>query len=65
MSDLAELFARDPLQLSTQDLDTIIAKMRAGRAAFAAGNMKGGATKPPTEKQKAALAIADSLKLDL
>lgn len=65
MSDLAELFARDPLQLSNADLDTIIAKMRAMRANFNAGNMKAGSTKPQSEKQKAALAIADTLKLDI
>lgn len=65
MSDLAELFARDPLQLSNADLDTIIAKMRAMRASFNAGNMKAGSTKPTSEKQKAALALADTLKLDI
>jgi hypothetical protein len=65
MSDISELFARDPLELSTADLDEIIAKMRQMRAAFNAGNMKGGATKPLTEKQKAAATLADTLKLDI
>lgn len=63
MSDLAELFARDPLQLSNDDLDKIIEKMRSMRASFNAGNMKAGSTKPQTEKQKFASGL--DLKLDL
>jgi hypothetical protein len=39
--------------------------MRSMRAAFNAGNMKGGSTKPLTEKQKAAATLADTLKLDI
>lgn len=51
MTDIAELFARDPLDLTDQDLDAIIAKLRASRAAFnegakGAGNMKKMAPKP-------------------
>ena len=65
MSDLSELFARDPLSLTTVELDTIITEMRKKRASFNAGNMKGGSTKPPTEKQAAALSIAKTLNLDL
>jgi len=59
---VAELFARDPLELSSTDLDTIIAKLRAQRARFVQGNQAAGRapgkakTKAaPTEKQAAAL----------
>ena len=34
MTDLDELFARDPLKLSDQDLDIIIAKVRSQFAQF-------------------------------
>lgn len=48
MNDLAELFSRDPLQLSTQDIDTIIARFREARANF---NLTGkGAPKATKEK---------------
>lgn len=48
MSDLAELFNRDPLSLSTQDIDKIIEGFRAARANF---NLTGkGAPKATKEK---------------
>lgn len=67
MTDLSELFARDPLELSRQDINTIVEEMRKRRGQFALGNMKAGSTKPLTEKQKTVAAIADKmgLKLDL
>ena len=34
MSDIAELFARDPLDLTEQDLDKIIARFREVRQQF-------------------------------
>lgn len=37
MSDLSELFERDPLQLSDQDIDTIIARMRQAQAQYELG----------------------------
>jgi hypothetical protein len=43
MSDLAELFERDPLQLSDQDIDRIIADLRERRKTF---NTTGKAAKP-------------------
>lgn len=51
MSDIAELFARDPLDLTDQDLDTIIAKLRASRAAFNAGEKSAGSMKPKATKK--------------
>jgi hypothetical protein len=67
MSDLAELFARDPLEYSQQDLSDIIRVMREKRKQFNLGNAKAGSTKPLTPKAKESLAIADKLglKLDL
>jgi len=37
MSDIAELFAKDPLEYSKQDIDEIIAYNRSKRAQFKAG----------------------------
>lgn len=65
MSDLAELFARDPLQLSQQDIETIVIEMRKSRHAFNAGNMKAGSTKPKTEKQKQVSALVDKLNISI
>lgn len=65
MSDLAELFARDPLQLTKADITSIIEEMRKSRHAFNAGNAKAGSTKPKTEKQKQISSLADKLKINL
>lgn len=65
MSDLAEIFRKDPLTYTRDDLTTVITAFRGSRHQFAAGNMKAGSTKPVTEKQKAINKLADSLDLDL
>jgi len=65
MSDIAELFARDPLSLSDVDLTLIITKMRESRGQFNLGNVKAGSMKPKTEKQKQTEAIAGKLNFDL
>jgi hypothetical protein len=65
MNDIAELMARDPLQLTKENIDAIIAEMRKSRHQFNAGNMTAGSTKPKTEKQKQVLALADKLKISL
>lgn len=54
MTDVSELFARDPLALSKQDIAAIVARFRESRKAFNLGNTRAGSTKPPTEKQKKA-----------
>jgi hypothetical protein len=54
-----ELFSRDPLQLSSTDLDTIIAKMRESRLKFVQGSLTAGkpeSRKTATEKKTEALA---------
>lgn len=65
MSDLSELFARDPLSLTKTDITTIIEEMRKSRHAFNAGNIKAGSTKPKTEKQKQIATLAEKLQIDI
>jgi hypothetical protein len=60
MSDIAELFARDPNQCSDADIKAIIEDFRAKRAQFNLGNMMAGSTKPKASKAK-----EPSVKLDL
>lgn len=58
MSDLAELFSRDPLTFTKEggELRQIIEAMRAKRGQFLLGNAKAGSMKPTkvSEKAKAA-----------
>ena len=63
MTDLAALFARDPLSLTQADISTIVDEMRKSRHAFNAGNMKAGSTKPKTEKQKSLAALAANISI--
>lgn len=65
MSDLAELFARDPLELSDDDIRSIVEEMRKSRHAFNAGNASAGSTKPKTEKQKAIASLAEKMNIKL
>jgi hypothetical protein len=65
MTDLAELFSRDPLKLTDDNIRSIIEEMRKSRHAFNAGNAKAGSTKPKTEKQKAIASLADKLNITI
>ena len=65
MPDIAELFARDPLLLTRDDLTHIITEMRKSRHAFSLGNIKAGSTKPKTEKQKTISALSEKLNFSL
>lgn len=58
MSDIQELFARDPLSLSTQDLDAIIDHLRKARASFNLGLKDAGSLKPKAEPKAKATKIA-------
>lgn len=49
MTDIADLFRTDPLQLTNYQIDEQIAKFRSMRGQFALGNMKAGSTKPKKE----------------
>jgi len=46
MSDLSELFARDPVLLTDQDIDKIVERMRAAHVQFELG------VKPPPKAAK-------------
>lgn len=65
MSDLTQLFAKDPLLLTRAEVEEIVKGLRAGRHQFNAGNMRAGSTKPKSSKQKEAEAIASKLSLSL
>jgi hypothetical protein len=65
MSDLAELFARDPLTLTDPDISKIIEEMRKSRHAFNLGNMMAGSTKPKTEKQKQIIDLGSKLGISI
>ena len=65
MTDLSTLFARDPLSLTKDDIETIISEMRKSRHAFNLGNAKAGSTKPPTAKQKTLSDLASKLDISL
>lgn len=65
MTDIMELFARDPLSLTKPDISAIIEEMRKSRHAFNAGNKKAGSTRPKTEKQKTNDELAGKLSLEL
>lgn len=65
MPDIAELFARDPLSYTEEDLTHIVEEMRKSRAQFNLGNVKAGSTKPKTEKQKSLEALAKGLDISL
>lgn len=55
MTDLAELFARDPLDLTDTDIDTIIEQMRAARAKFALDEKMGIKPTGAPKRSKAAI----------
>lgn len=63
MSDLAELFSRDPLTYNKDggELRQIIEAMRAKRGQFLLGNAKAGSMKASKPSEKAS-AVADALK---
>lgn len=49
-SSLSELFSRDPMSLSRQDLLQIVKRLREARAQFNLGDMKAGSDKPKAAK---------------
>jgi hypothetical protein len=50
MSDISELFARDPLKLTNDDISTIVGHYRTARGNFLIGDKKAGTT--PSRKEK-------------
>lgn len=67
MSDLAELFARDPLSYTKdgKELETIIEEMRKKRGQFNLGNAKAGKVTGPTSEKAKAVSKLDLGGLDL
>lgn len=65
MTDLSTLFSRNPLDLTREDITTIIQAFRASRHQFSLGNVKAGSTKPPTEKQKKINDLASKMDFKL
>lgn len=61
MTDITELFARDPLLLSKQDITSIVEKFRESRHKFSLGNKTAGKTKALTAAEKRALELKDQL----
>lgn len=60
MSDLSELFARDPLKLTKTERGEIIAHMRANRATFMAGQRTTSVAKASkTKPEKGQLQLGD------
>lgn len=65
MTDLSTLFARNPLDLTREDISTIIEAFRKSRHQFSLGNVRAGSTKPLTEKQKKINDLASKLDIKL
>lgn len=59
---LAELFARDPLRASDQDLDLIIAECRRLREEYKLGAMKLKAEKPKKAKKETQIDLGELLE---
>jgi hypothetical protein len=57
MSDLAELFKRDPLSMSKQDIEQIVEKLRASRMQFVLGDKTAGKTAAAKPKKAKASAV--------
>lgn len=66
-ADIAELFVRDPLKLSEQDIDAVIKYYREKQAQFELGDKTAGSTKKmkaeKPEVKKSALDLLGSLGL--
>jgi hypothetical protein len=67
MSELSELFERDPLSLSDQDIIAIVTRMRAAQAQYELGASGKVAERPKTPKEakpKASAALLKDLGLE-
>ncbi len=67
MTDLADAFARDPLDHTKDSIQLIVQKLRDQRHQFVAGNKAAGtpnAPKPKTASGQAALELKGQLSLD-
>jgi hypothetical protein len=66
MSDINELFRKDPLLCTTQDIQAIVLAFREKRAQFQLGNKMAGKTVTKlSAKETEAAGVVDLSKLDL
>ena len=65
MSDLAALFARDPMKLTKEDVRSIISIYRDKRKQFNLGGTLAGKVKPASPKANALAAAVKSDDLDI
>ncbi len=65
MSDLTELFARDPLKYSKQDVQQIIAIYREKRKQFNAGGTLAGKAKVVAPKTQALMDVVKAGDVDI
>jgi hypothetical protein len=63
MSDISELFARDPEQLTDRDLDQIVAHLQTLRSQFMLGAKSAGNMKPKKATEKITSLNIDDLGL--
>lgn len=65
MSDINELFSRDPMKMTTEDIDKIIEEMRKKRHLFLAGPVKEKKAKAAPAPKTLTAKAASNLELDL
>lgn len=58
MSDLSELFARDPLKLTNEDIESIIQHYRNARQQHLIGDAKAGKAPKPAKGEKQPLNLS-------
>lgn len=63
MSDISELFSRDPLEHTDESIDEIIRALRESRRTFVTGALKTPATKAAKPGKSAKLSIDLGIKL--
>lgn len=65
MTDIAELFARDPQKMTRDDITAIVQKLRESRHQFNMGNVRAGSTKPKSAAQKRGEELLEKTGLNL
>lgn len=65
MSDINELFRKDPLSCTRADIQEIVRVFREKRGQFVLGNKQAGNTKKLTAKEEAVSKAVDISNLDL
>ncbi len=63
MTDITEMFSRDPLDYTNEDIDIIIAEMRSRRHLYKAGPANPKTSAVLTDKQQAATSLKIEFKL--